>query len=118
MRYIGDWVWDDEPCTINTANGDLVTMPYTLELNDIPAMIVQRRESPDWAERCRDTFGRYYDEGAERAKIMAIAIHPYVSGQPHRIGYLEQVYDYLRQHDGVVFMNGGELFDWYRQNPV
>ena len=54
---------------------------------------------------------------------MAIAIHPYVSGQPHRIGYLEQVYDYIRGHDDVVFMNGGELFDWYqdtrsRQDPA
>jgi len=117
IRYIGDWVWDDEPCTIGTANGDLVTMPYTLELNDIPAMVVQNHESPYWAQRCRDTFDRYYAEGAERAKIMAIAIHPYVSGQPHRIGYLEQVYDYIRQHEDVVFMNGRELFDWHTRVP-
>jgi len=114
VQYIGDWVWDDEPSTIRTANGPLVTMPYTVELNDIPTMIVQHHESPYWATRCRDTLDRLHQEGAERAKIMAIAIHPYISGQPHRIRYLEEVYDYCRQQDGVVFMNGAGLLNWYR----
>ena len=113
IKYIGDWVWDDEPARIQTANGPLVTLPYTVELNDIPTMMVQHHESPYWEVRCRDTFDRLYQEGADRAKIMAIAIHPYISGQPHRIKYLEQVYDYARQHEGVLFWNGEEILDWY-----
>ncbi len=114
VQYIGDWVWDDEPYDIDTAHGPLVTLPYTVELNDIPTMIVQHHESSYWATRCKDTFDRLHTEGAERAKIMAIAIHPYISGQPHRIRYLEEVYDYCRQQEGVLFMNGAEILDWYR----
>ncbi len=114
VQYIGDWVWDDEPAEISTAHGPLVTLPYTVELNDIPTMIVQHHESPYWATRCRDMFDRLHMEGAERAKIMAIAIHPYISGQPHRIRYLEEVYDYCRRQEGVLFMNGAEILDWYR----
>jgi hypothetical protein len=76
-------------------------------------MMVQHHESPYWATRCQDTFDRLYMEGADRAKIMAIAIHPYISGQPHRIRYLEQVYDYCRAQEGVLFMNGAEILDWY-----
>ena len=114
VRYIGDWVWDDEPCEISTAHGPLVTLPYTVELNDIPTMIVQHHESPYWATRCKDTFDRLHMEGAERAKIMAVAIHPYISGQPHRIKYLEEVYDYCRQHEGVLFMNGEEILEWWK----
>ena len=34
VKYIGDWVYDDEPTTIRTANGPLVTLPYTVELKD------------------------------------------------------------------------------------
>lgn len=45
---------------------------------------------------------------------MAIAVHPYISGQPHRIRYLEEVYGYCRQKEGVLFMNGTEILDWYR----
>jgi peptidoglycan/xylan/chitin deacetylase (PgdA/CDA1 family) len=114
VQYIGDWVWDDEPSQIETAHGPLITLPYTVELNDIPTMMVQHHESPYWATRCKDSFDRLHMEGAERAKIMAIAIHPYISGQPHRMRYLEEVYAYCRQQEGVLFMNGEEILDWYR----
>ena len=56
---------------------------------------------------------RLYREGAERAKIMAIAIHPYISGQPHRIKYLEAIYDYARRFDGVEYWTGEEILQWY-----
>ncbi len=113
VQYIGDLVWDDEPSRIQTAKGPLVTLPYTVELNDIPMMLVQHHESAYWAQRCRDSFDRLYQEGAERAKFMSVAIHPYISGQPHRIKYLEEVYDYAKSHPGVVFWNGSEILDWY-----
>jgi allantoinase len=114
IKYIGDWVYDDEPTEIATANGPLVTLPYTVELNDIPMMIVQHHESEYFTRRCTDTFDRLYQEGEHRAKIMAIAIHPYISGQPHRIKYLEAVYDYIAKHSGVLHWNGVEILEWYR----
>ncbi len=113
VRYIGDWIYDDEPTEIQTAKGKLVTLPYTAELNDIPTMIIQHHESPYWLTRCRDTFDRYWQEGADRPKIMAIAIHPYISGQPHRIRYLEEVYAYVNQHEGVLHWNGAEILQWW-----
>jgi allantoinase len=114
VKYIGDWVWDDEPSVIQTAKGPLTTLPYTVELNDIPTMIVQHHESAYWATRCKDSLDRLHAEGGERAKIMAVAIHPYISGQPHRIRYLEEVYDYARSLGDVVMWNGEEIYDWYQ----
>ncbi len=113
IKYIGDWVYDDEPTVIRTANGPLVTLPYTVELNDIPMMIVQHHESDYLQRRVIDQFDRLYAEGEHRAKILALAIHPYISGQPHRIKYLETIYDYTRQFDGVVYWTGEEILDWY-----
>jgi peptidoglycan/xylan/chitin deacetylase (PgdA/CDA1 family) len=113
IKYIGDWVYDDEPTEIQTANGPLVTLPYTVELNDIPMMLVQHHESAYFTTRCIDSFDRLYREGKERAKIMAIAIHPYISGQPHRIKYLEAVYDHIARHAGIIHWNGREILDWY-----
>lgn len=114
VKYIGDLVWDDEPVEIATAHGPLVTLPYTVELNDIPTMMIQHHESPYWLVRARDAFDRLYREGGERPKIMAIAIHPYISGQPHRIRYLEEIYEYTRGFDGVLYWNGAEILDWWR----
>ena len=114
IKYIGDWVYDDEPTEIATAHGPLVTLPYTVELNDITMMIVQHHESHYFMQRCIDTFDRLYQEGQHRAKIMAIAIHPYISGQPHRIQYLEGVYHHIAKHENVLNWNGEQILEWYQ----
>jgi allantoinase len=113
IKYIGDWVYDDEPTVISTSKGPLVTLPYTVELNDIPMMIIQHHPANEWLQRCKDYFDRLYAEGATRPRVMAMAIHPYILGQPHRIKYLEAVYDYINAHAGVVHMNGEEMLEWY-----
>src|SRR6266853_657520 len=113
IKYIGDWVYDDEPTEISTANGPLVTLPYTVECNDIPMMIVQHHEAAYWTRKCIDCFERLYKESAERPKIMAIAIHPYISGQPFRIKYLEDVYSAIAKFKGVLHWNGEEILEWY-----
>jgi peptidoglycan/xylan/chitin deacetylase (PgdA/CDA1 family) len=113
VKYIGDWVHDDEPDVIATAAGPLVTLPYTVELNDIAMMIVQHHESDYLLKRAIDSFDRLYAEGEHRAKIMAVAIHPYISGQPHRIKYLEAIYDYASRFAGVLHWNGEQIYDWY-----
>jgi len=114
VQYIGDWVYDDEPTVIKTSEGPLVTLPYTVELNDIPMMIVQHHESDYLLKRAIDQFDRLYTEGKDRCKIMSLAIHPYISGQPHRIKYLEAIYDYVRRFDGVLHWNGAQILDWYK----
>jgi allantoinase len=113
VKYIGDWIYDDEPTEIQTRNGPLVTLPYSVENNDIPMMIVQHHEAGYWTRKCVDTFERYYAEGAGRAKIMAIAIHPYISGQPFRIKYLEQVYEHIDRFPDVLHWSGEQILDWY-----
>ncbi len=114
IKYIGDWVYDDEPTTIRTANGPLVTLPYTIELNDIPMMLIQHHQSDYLLKRAIDQFDRLYAESEQRAKIVALAIHPYISGQPHRIKYLEAIYDHVNKHKGVLHWNGEQILDWYQ----
>ncbi|MFZ3212778.1 MAG: polysaccharide deacetylase family protein [Terriglobales bacterium] len=113
IRYIGDWVLDDQPCDLATANGPLVAMPYSLELNDVPMMAVQHHRAEVFLERVRDSFDRLYAEGAEQPRIMAIAIHPFLSGVPHRIKYLEQALDYVRGHKDVLFWTGEQILEWH-----
>jgi allantoinase len=113
IKYVGDWVYDDEPTTIRTANGPLVTLPYSVELNDIPIMMVQHHPSDHLHTRAVEMFARLYEEGAERAKIMAISVHPYISGQPFRIDPLIRIYEHLAKFDGVLHWNGEQILDWY-----
>jgi peptidoglycan/xylan/chitin deacetylase (PgdA/CDA1 family) len=113
VKYIGDWVYDEEPTEIATKHGPLVTLPYSIELNDITLMIVQHHEAAYWVQKCTDAFDRLYQESQKRSKIMAIAIHPYISGQPFRIKYLEAVYSHMAKCPGVLHWNGEQILDWY-----
>jgi peptidoglycan/xylan/chitin deacetylase (PgdA/CDA1 family) len=113
IKYLADWVVDDEPCTIRTRGGTLVTLPYTLELNDIAMMVVQHHPAAEFVSRCMDTFECLYREGRQRPKVMAIALHPYISGVPHRIKYLETVLKRLSKQKGVLVWNGAQILDWY-----
>lgn len=115
IKYIADWVVDDEPCELQTTHGKVLAMPYSLELNDIAMMMVQHHAAAEFESRCMDQFERLYEESKTRAKIMAIAVHPYISGVPHRIKYFERVFQRLRKQKGVVFWTGEQIHDWYRR---
>ena len=115
IEYVCDWVNDDQPYPMKVKRGTLYSIPYTMELNDIPIYVAQHHRSPEIFERGRDQFDTLYREGAANARVMCIATHPYVTGVPHRIGYFDKLLDYLKQQDGVLFMTGGEILDWYKQ---
>jgi peptidoglycan/xylan/chitin deacetylase (PgdA/CDA1 family) len=114
IEYVSDWVNDDQPYEIRTKHGPLVSVPYSIELNDIPMMVIQHHTSAEWLRRCVDHFDRLYAEGARQPRVMALAVHPYNSGVPHRIKYFEAVYDYIRKKKGVWLTTGEGIYDWYR----
>jgi allantoinase len=114
IEYVADWVIDDLPQDIDTPYGRITTIPYTVETNDIVVHALQHMPSEQFLRRCIDQFDRLYQEGADNARVMAISIHPYITGVPHRIGYLEQILDHIIRHEGVALMTGSEIGDWYR----
>ncbi len=114
IEYVADWVLDDQPCELETDSGRLYTLPYTVELNDIPMMLIQHHKAPEFYDRCMDQFERLYAEGADNARVMAIAVHPYISGVPFRIKYFERVFEELHEKPGVLFWTGDQILDWYK----
>jgi allantoinase len=114
IEYVCDWCNDDQPYDMKVKSGSLVSIPYTVELNDIPIYLVQHHRAPELFERARDQFDALYQEGAESARVMAISTHPYITGVPYRIRYFEMTFDYIKQFEGVVFMTGSEILDWYK----
>ena len=115
VQYVADWVIDDLPQDIETPHGLITTIPYTVEINDIAVYALQQHDSDVFLTRGQKQFDRLYAEAAENARIMAISIHPYITGVPHRIAALEALLDYVGGHDGVAWMTASEIGDWYRR---
>lgn len=114
VRYVADWVVDDAPCRLRTRAGDLVTMPYTLELNDIAVNMIQHHGHDELRLRVARTADRLAREArvSGRPKVMCFAVHCYITGVPHRIDSFEAMLDDLMARDDVVFMQGRDILRW------
>ena len=118
IEYVADWVLDDQPVEIATKDGSVLSIPYTVETNDITMIALQQHESREIFERTKAQFDQLYQESAEITRIMAISLHPYITGAPHRIGQLETFLSYLNDKPGVLMWTGEQILDWYRyQHP-
>ncbi len=113
IQYVADWVLDDQPVALKSSKGTITSVPYTIELNDVVISAVQQHPSDEMLKRGKAHFDRLYKDGAKSPRVMAISVHPYLSGVPHRIGYLEQLYDYVLGHEGVLVWTGEEILDWF-----
>jgi len=111
IQYVCDWVNDDLPYRMN--NG-LYSIPYSIELNDMPLFNVPSIDIGEFERRIRETFDVLYEEGARSGRVMAIALHPFLIGVPHRIRTLDRALSYIASHGSVWFATGSEIIDAYR----
>jgi len=116
--YVSDWVNDDQPYMMDIDGKPLVYLPYSYEVNDSPALSF-RRHTPEQFERMIiDQFDVLYREGAESGRVMAICLHPFIIGQPHRIGALDRALAHISAHDGVWKATGREIVEHYLASGV
>ncbi len=114
FKWFGDWVMDEQPFYVKTKHGPILSVPYSVELNDIQIMLNGSHESDAMLKRVRDAFNLLYQESAKGARILSFGVHPYISGAAHRFGYFDAMLAYMKKQKGVVFWQGQEIHDWYR----
>ena len=112
LLYHTDWLHDDQPVPINVRSGKLISVPYSIELNDSP-LFRTHFEGEDFVQICKDQFDQLYREGESSGRVMCIALHPFVIGQPHRIRYLDEILSYIMAHDGIWQTTADEIAEYY-----
>ncbi|MDB5650770.1 MAG: polysaccharide deacetylase family protein [Hyphomicrobiales bacterium] len=111
VDYVADWVNDDLPYRMN--NG-LYSIPYSLELNDMPLFNNPSISTHDFEMRIRETFDVLYEEGEAMPRVLCIALHPFLTGVPHRIRALDRALQHIAGHDRVWLATGSEIIDAWR----
>jgi peptidoglycan/xylan/chitin deacetylase (PgdA/CDA1 family) len=113
--YVCDWVLDDQPVALKTRGGkSIVNLPYTQECNDVAMMLIQHHKASEYYDRAVDQFEQLYRDARDSARVMALVIHPYIMGAPHRLKYFRNALAHIRGHRDVVCWTGEQILDWYR----
>jgi len=111
--YVADWVLDDQPVWLKTRGKPILNVPYTQEINDVAMIAVQHHSASEYADRALDQFEQIHADAADSARVMALVVHPYLMGVPHRVKHLRRVLEVIRQKRDVLFWTGAQIADWY-----
>ena len=117
IHYVCDWVNDEQPYPIKTPRGELFALPIMLELDDTNALWDRHVAIDRYGEMLKESFDILYRDGAQNGRLLVLNLHPWLIGQPFRIGCLEDGLGYMIGHRDVWAATGSEIIDWYRRNP-
>lgn len=119
VEFFCDWVNDDMPYPFHTNAGDLVAMPLSNELEDRFVMMNNLHSEQSWMEQVCDACDYLLDEASEQGgRILALNIHPWMLGQPHRIGKLEQALEYIMGKTDVWSAPASQIMECWQQGQT
>lgn len=116
LRYVCDWANDEQPYRMTTGQGELYSLPIMLELDDVHAMWDRRVPIDRYSQLLQESFEILYRDGATNGRVLVLNLHPWLSGQPFRIGFLDAALGVMQQRQGVWAAQGAAIVDWYRQH--
>ena len=115
VDYVADWVNDDMPFPLKTSSGEIHSMPHTHEISDQHIILHMSQTEREFTEQICDHFNVLYREAeTQGGRIMTLTIHPWCTGQPHRIKMLEDALDHIMGHDSVWSATGAEILSAYK----
>ena len=113
-KYIVDWPCDDQPYWMKTRAGPLLNIPYAVETNDYLSVIHLRQDAPVYGEIVLRQFEEMLEQSVERPLVLAISLHTFIMGQPHRLKVLREIFRRITKHshfDRVWLTRPGEIAD-------
>ena len=111
--YVCDWVLDDQPVALRTRTRPIVNIPYTQEINDVAMMLIQHHKAAEYADRAIDQLDQLHHDSRHGARVMAMVVHPYIMGAPHRLKYFRRALEAVRARADVLVWTGEQILDWY-----
>ncbi len=113
-KFVMDWPADDQPVWMTTAQGPLMSVPYPLEINDSPQMLVRRHSVLEFEQMIVEQFDEMLAQSARQPLVCGIALHTMIVGQPYRLRALRRALRYIAEHpqrDKIWFTRPGAIYD-------
>jgi peptidoglycan/xylan/chitin deacetylase (PgdA/CDA1 family) len=118
FRYVMDWPADDQPFWMRTSSGPILSVPYSVEINDSPAMVFRHHTGADFEQMIVDQFDELLDHSRKYPLVCSIVLHPFVIGQPFRLrAFRRAMRHVLAERDRLWIARPGELARYVSSLP-
>jgi len=115
--YTCDLFQDDQPQPVKTRTGRLMSMPYSLEVNDVITYSSMGMSPTRYADVLKRHFDQLLVEGERSGTVMCIPLHAYLVSQPNRIAAFEAALKHVAAHaDDVWITTAVEIAGFYREH--
>jgi allantoinase len=119
FRYVMDWPADDQPFWMRTSAGPILSVPYSVEINDSPAMVFRHHSGTDFEQMIIDQFDELLEQSNRYPLVCSIVLHPFVIGQPHRLrAFRRALRHVMSQRDRLWVARPGELARYVETLPA
>jgi allantoinase len=110
--YMLDWPADDQPFWMKTRAGPILSVPYSMELNDSPAQVFRHHTGREFEEMIIDHFDEMMAQSRNYPLVFTIVLHPFVIGQPFRLHALRRALTgILQKRDQLWLTTPGGIAD-------
>ena len=116
IRYVCDWTNDEQPYRLQVPRGELYALPIALELDDTHALWSRRMPIDRYGQLLTESCDGLYEDGAHNGRLMVLNLHPWLIGQPFRIGTLDAALGAIVRRQGVWAAHGRDLVDWFQKH--
>ena len=108
--YVMDWPADDQPFWMRTRAGPILSVPYSIELNDSPAQLFRQHTGREFAQMIVDQFDEMLAMSQKYPLVMSVVLHPFIVGQPFRLRALRDALRHILKHrDKLWIARPGEI---------
>jgi allantoinase len=113
LKYVLDWPNDEQPISLSTPKGPLVSLPMMIDFDDVYAQLHRRLDTARWCSCVEEGLDQMINDGGKSGRILILNIHPWLTGHPFRMTYFDEMLERILRKKGIWFTSAGEIARWW-----
>lgn len=117
-EFMLDWPLDDQPVWMKTRGGRILSVPYSVELNDSPSLVFRQESIASFERMIVDQFDEMLEQSKKYPLVFTVILHPFIIGHPYRLRALRRALSHVMEHrDDLWITTVGGVNDYIRSLP-
>jgi allantoinase len=112
IQYVLDWPNDEQPIRMATEYGPITSIPMLIDFDDVYALFQRKITAARWQRAVEEGLAQIINDSAESGRLLVLNLHPWLTGHPFRIGFIEAIFEHLAGTPGLWLTTTGEIATW------